>query len=99
MRTFAEILKEAMNRDLMLANLYQRRTYPAHPNDPSLPTGEWLAEFLHKNGHRDSDIAKTPEAALEEALARAKGLKGLENRADCNPPTALKEDSPVDDII
>ena len=79
MRTFEEIIKEANNRGLQLANLYQRRTFPANPATPVQDLG-WRAEFIHKGGHRDGDVGATACEALEEALARAKNLKGHENR-------------------
>jgi hypothetical protein len=97
MRTVEEILREAKNRGLFLANLYERRTFPAHPNTPAKAIGEWRAAFSHAGGHRDEDIGPSAAEALEEALTRAKGLKGPENR-----PTPVAEAKPtpsLDDLI
>lgn len=96
-RSIEDILREAKNRNLFLANLYERRTWPAHPNVPAKAIGEWRAEFSHQGGHRDADVGATAAEALEEALARAKGLKGPENRP--NTVASSKAEVEPDDII
>lgn len=97
MRTVEEILREAHNRNLFLSALFERRTYPAHPNVPVQRIG-WRAAFSTLGGHRDEDEGATAAEALEEALARAKGLKGSENRPQTAAP-AKAETLDVDDLI
>lgn len=79
MRTIEEILREANNRGLRLLALYERWT---HPDKPIIPPKfiEWRAAFATPGGHRDEDVGATAAEALEECLARAKNLKGPENR-------------------
>ena len=97
MRTIEEILREIKNRGLFLAALYERRTYPAHPNVPAQPIGEWRAAISNARGHRDEDVGVSAAEALEECLSRAKGLKGSENRPVVKPPKGVEVD--LDDVI
>lgn len=97
MRTIEQILGEAKNKGLICGGLYERRTYPANANAAVQPIGQWRACFINTGGHRDEDVGATAAEALEEALARAKGLKGVENR-----PTERKissAETEVDDLI
>lgn len=88
MRPVKDIISEANGRDLMVANCYQLMTHPAHPNVPPKPTGEWQANFRNARGWYDYGRGKSIEEALEDALARAKGLNGPENRP-------IPKDAPV----
>lgn len=80
MRTVEEVLKDAANKGLILANLFELRTHPADKITPSRGTGEYQANFHHASGWHDFGKGKSPVAALEDALSRAKGLQGPENR-------------------
>lgn len=74
------LLSEVAGRDLAVTQLHQRVSHPAQPNTPSVVIGGWWCELRHKNGWRDSDSGETAEEALRNALQRAKGLKGRDNR-------------------
>ena len=98
MRTVAEILSEIKGRDLLVANCYQLMTHPAHPNSPSLPTGEWQANLRNIRGWYDYGRGTSIEAALEDALERAKGLQGPENRPIPKTPSPEKAAS-IEDLL
>lgn len=101
MRNVEEILRDARNKGLILANLFELRTHPAHPNIPSTGTGEFQANFHHANGWYDYGRGKDPAEALEDAFQRAKGLKGAENRPiPKDAPLKGREEKPsLDDLI
>lgn len=91
MRTVEQVLKDASNKGLMLANLFELRTHPASLHTPSRGTGEYQANFHHANGWHDFGRGKNPVEALEDALSRAKGLQGPENRPIPREAPILRE--------
>lgn len=97
MRTIEEIFKEADSRGLLVNNLYQLRTHPAHPNTPAKATREWQANFIHSTGFHDSGRGPSAAEALEDALERAKGKRGPENRPIPKAPSAVRTDAIPED--
>lgn len=82
MRTFEEIIKEAHSQRLTLNNLFELDD-AGHV---------WQANFRHATGFHDFGRGPTPSDALEDALARCKGLKGPENRPIPKAPPKPKEE-------
>lgn len=98
--TMDEILAEAAKKGLILNNLFQLMTYPADKHVARRPTGEWQANFVHASGWYDYGRGPSYITALEDALARANGKKGPENRPI---PREIKEvekrEFDLDDVI
>jgi len=67
--------------------------------DPTKPTGEWQANFRHATGWHDYGRGMSAVEALEDALARSRGLKGMENRPIPKAVKAVAESVEVDDLI
>ena len=99
MRTIEEVIKEANSKGLTLANLFQLVTLAGTVSEPSRPTGEWQANFKHATGWHDYGRAMSAIEALEDALARCRGVKGLENRPIPKVVKPVVESVDVDDLI
>ncbi len=96
MRNVNEILAEARSHNLILAALFELRSHPANAHVSFKGTGTYQAAFFNAGGHYDSGRGGCITSALEDALERAKGLKGAENRPIPKPTGKLVE---VEDLI
>lgn len=99
MSTMDDILAEAGKRGLILNNLFQLRTYPADSKIPSRATGEWQANFMTVGGWHDFGRGKTYIEALQDALERASGKLGPENRPIPRGTKPRDEAPELEDLI
>lgn len=102
-----DLLDELAKEGLRLRMLCEREVRVS-PHLPTPTKWQWFAQLMHANGFVDSDLGDSAYVAIGNALHRAKGLRGPDNRPMSNhviinkpvPKEAPKElEIDMDDLI
>lgn len=101
MKTIEELLSEVKAKGFNVTQWHERMSYPPSPLGSVAVGGPdaWWCEIRNARGFRDSDTGATAQEALHEALQRAKGLKGAENRPLHLSAAPAAQKTPKTDVL
>lgn len=84
------LIAEANEKGLRLNNLFQLRTYPAHPNVPRKILADWQANFTDDQQGYEFGRGDSMVAALEDALRKCAALGRIAVKVSINNEGNIK---------